>query len=222
MRDFDGFWDAGILEFEVSDRARGFVRYADFRADPLFEPLGTPSGLIEIYSRTIERMGYDDCPPHPMWMPPEEWSEAFPLHVNTAHSFDRLHSQLNGTVLRDRYAVGGREPCFINPADAEARGIADGDIVRVFNGRGQLLAGAVVTDRVRAGSIELNEGGWYDPVEASDPNTLCAYGDVNVLTVDVPTSRLSNGNSGHSALAEVEKFTGDLPAVRVFDTPTNA
>jgi trimethylamine-N-oxide reductase (cytochrome c) len=47
---------------------------------------------------------------------------------------------------RNSYAVQGREPCYINPDDAKERGIKDGDVVRVFNDRGQLLAGAVVTD----------------------------------------------------------------------------
>jgi len=220
--DFNAFWEAGILEFEIPERSRSFVRYAGFRSDPLFEPLGTPSGLIEIYSRTIERMGYDDCPPHPTWMPPEEWAEGFPLHVNTSHPNSRLHSQLNGTVLRDGYAVAGREPCRMHPADAAARGIEDGDVVRVFNNRGQILAGAVITDAVRQGVLEVNEGGWYDPVDAADAGTLCAYGDVNALTGDIPTSRLANGNSGHTCLAEVEKFAGALPPVRVFDAPTNA
>lgn len=223
--DFNGFWETGIIEFEIPDSAMKFVRYAGFRADPLFEPLGTPSGLIEIYSRTIERMGYEGCPPHPTWLEPDEWSgEAaeYPLHVNTSHPDSRLHSQLNGTVLRDGYAVAGREPCLINPEDANARGIADGDVVRVFNHRGQFLAGAQVSNAVRPGVIRVNEGGWYDPVEGGEIGTLCAYGDVNQLTGDVPTSRLANGNSGHTCRANVEKYAGDLPEVKVFSAPTNA
>ncbi|TVS06452.1 MAG: trimethylamine-N-oxide reductase TorA, partial [Rhodobacteraceae bacterium] len=216
---FGGFWEAGILEFEIPEESRRFVRYAEFRADPLFNPLGTPSGLIEIYSRTIERMGYDGCPPHATWMPPEEWSGGYPLHVNSAHPYSRLHSQLNGTVLRADYAVADREPCMIHPDDAAARGIEDGDVVRVFNHRGQTLAGAIVTDATRPGVIRLNEGGWFDPVDASAEDALCAHGDANMLTRDVPTSRLANGNSGHSCLADVEKFTGDLPPVTVFEAP---
>ena len=43
--------------------------------------------------------------------------------------------------FRATYAVQGREPVYINPVDAKAKGIKDGDLVRVFNGRGQLLAG---------------------------------------------------------------------------------
>jgi len=222
--DFDGFWEAGILEFELPEEAKQFVRYADFRGDPLLEPLGTPTGLIEIFSRNIEKMGYADCPPHPMWIEPIErlgGDGSYPLHVNTAHPPSRLHSQLNGTVLREGYAVAGREPCLINPADAEARGIADGDVVRVFNDRGQMLVGAVVTDAIRPSVIQVCEGGWYDPADGGQVGALDAYGDVNVLTPDIATSKLANGNSGHTCLADVEKYTGDLPEVDVFTAPAN-
>ncbi len=62
-------------------------------------------------------------------------------------------------MLREGYAIGGREPCLINTADAKARGIKDGDVVRVFNERGQILAGAKVTDAVRPGVVRVSEGG---------------------------------------------------------------
>ncbi|WP_026379188.1 trimethylamine-N-oxide reductase TorA [Afifella pfennigii] len=222
---FDDFWEEGFVEFPVSDAGRSFVRYADFREDPLLEPLGTPTGLIEIYSRNIEKMGYDDCPPHPTWMEPIERLDgpgaSYPLHVATSHPNGRLHSQLCGTKLRETYAVAGREPCLIHPQDAEARGIADGDVVRIFNDRGQILAGAVVTDAIRPGVIRVNEGGWYDPVEPGAENALCAYGDVNALSPDLGTSKLAQANCGHTVLADLEKFTGELPEVKVFNTPAN-
>lgn len=223
MPSFKDFWETGYVEFEVTDAGRNYVRYADFREDPLLEPLGTPTGLIEIFSRNIEKMEYDDCPPHPTWMEPLERLDGpgaeYPLHVATSHPPSRLHSQLCGTSLRKAYAVAEREPCLINPVDAEARGIADGDVVRVFNGRGQTLAGAVVTDGIRPGVIRVNEGGWYDPVEPGADGTLCAYGDVNTLTPDLGTSKLAQANCGHTVIADVEKFTGDLPEVTVFDAP---
>ena len=226
MPDFDAFWETGYVEFPVTEEGRNFVRYADFRSDPLLEPLGTPTGLIEIYSKNIEKMGYADCPPHPTWMEPVERLDgpgaAYPLHVATSHPRSRLHSQLCGTSLRADYAIAGREPCLINPQDAAARGIADDDVVRVFNDRGQMLAGAKVTDAIRPGVIRVCEGGWYDPVEPGAPGALDAYGDVNCLTVDIGTSKLAQANCGHTALADVEKVTGDLPAVTVFSTPTNA
>ncbi len=225
MPSFEEFWEQGYVEFPVTEAGNSYVRYADYREDPLLEPLGTPTGKIEIFSRNIEKMGYDDCPPHPTWIEPIERLDGptakYPLHVATSHPRGRLHSQLNGTSLRKTYTIADREPCLINPEDAAARGIADGDVVRLFNDRGQMLAGAKVTDAIRPGVIRVNEGGWYDPVEPGTPGSLDAYGDVNTLTVDIGTSKLAQANCGHTVLADVEKFTGDLPEIKVFNTPNN-
>ncbi len=221
---FDVFWKSNRpLAFPISAEAKDFVRHADFRADPLLNALGTASGKFELYSRTIEKYGYDDCPPHATWMEPLERTgrsdSRYPLHIVSNHPQMRLHSQLCGTINRNSYEVAGREPCWMNPQDAKARGLKDGDVVRVFNQRGQILAGLKVTDEIMPGAIRINEGGWYDPVNSRDPNTLCAWGDVNVLTTGVATSRLAQGNCGHTAVAEVERFRGSLPPVMVFSQP---
>ena len=222
--DFDSFWEKGVAEFPISDTAKSFVRYADFREDPLLEPLGTPSGKIEIFSKNIEKMGYEDCPAHPTWIEPIERVDAakakYPIHINSKHPEYRLHSQLCGTVNRDKYAVAEREPCWINTEDAKARGVSSGDVVRVFNDRGQILAGAVVTDAIRPGVVKVSEGGWFDPVDTK-PGSLDAFGDVNCLAVGVGTSSLAQGNCGHTAIGDFEKFTGELPPVTVFSTPKN-
>ena len=136
MPEFDAFWSgSGVVEFPVTS-GKDFVRYAKFREDPLLEPLGTPSGLIEIYSKNIEKMGYDDCGPHPMWYEPAERlggpTTKYKLHIAASHPKSRLHSQLCGTKLRETYSIAGHEPCWINPKDATARGISDGDVVRVL------------------------------------------------------------------------------------------
>ncbi|MBN0889069.1 trimethylamine-N-oxide reductase TorA, partial [Pseudomonas aeruginosa] len=97
---------------EEPENAR-FARFAAFRADPQANPLKTASGKIEIHSPTIAAFGYADCPPHPMWLEPDEWhgnAEAGQLQLLSAHPAHRLHSQLNHTALRERYAVAGREP----------------------------------------------------------------------------------------------------------------
>jgi trimethylamine-N-oxide reductase (cytochrome c) len=226
MPEFDAFWKDGAFAFPASPAGNSFVRYATYREDPLLNPLGTPSGKIEIFSRNIERMNYDDCPPHPTWLEPIERTgrsdSKFPLDVNTSHPRGRLHSQLCGTRLRDSYAIAGREPCLIHPQDAAARGIKDGDVVRVFNDRGQILVGAKLTPDTRPGVVQVNEGGWYDPAEPGKPGTLCRYGDVNVLTPDIGTSKLAQGNCGHTVIAQVEKYRGDPPAVAVFAAPAAA
>lgn len=222
MPDFDTFWKDGVVEFPVTDGA-SFVRHAKFREDPLLNPLGTPSGLIEIYSKNIEKMNYDDCPPHPTWMEPVERlggpDMKYPMHIDTAHPNGRLHSQLCGTKLRETYQIAGHEPCLINTEDAAKRGIVDGDVVRVFNDRGQILAGAKVTDAIRPGVLRVNEGGWYDPLEPGKPGSLDRYGDANVLTVDIGTSKLGQGNCGHTAVGDVEKYAGPEVTVAVFSTP---
>lgn len=221
---FQVFWDSNKpLGFPLSEEQANFVRHADFREDPLLNALGTASGKFELYSATIAKYGYDDCPPHATWMEPLERLDgpgvAFPLHVATNHPQMRLHSQLCGTVNRDSYAVAGREPCWINPIDAAARGLKDGDVVRVFNDRGQLLTGIVITDEIMPGVIRINEGGWFDPLDPRQIGSLDVYGDVNTLTTGIGTSQLAQGNCGHTAMAEVEAYHGALPRVTVFDQP---
>ncbi|MDF7679710.1 molybdopterin guanine dinucleotide-containing S/N-oxide reductase [Enterobacteriaceae bacterium ESL0689] len=220
---FACFWQQNqLIEMAEDQENNRFVRFADFRADPQAHPLKTASGKIEIYSSTIAQFACPDCPPHPMWLEPDEWhgnAQPGQLQLCSAHAAHRLHSQLNQTSLRERYAVANREPLMIHPGDASARSIADGDVVRVWNARGQVLAGAVVTEGIRPGVICLHEGAWPDP----DPDSgICRNGAVNMLTKDIPTSRLGNGCAANTALAWIEKYQGpDLP-LAAFDPPQNA
>ena len=87
------------------------------------------------------------------------------------------------------------------------------------NARGQVLAGAVVTEGIRPGVICLHEGAWPD----IDPQAgICKNGAVNVLTKDIPTSRLGNGCAGNTALAWLEKYDGPALTLTAFDPPANA
>jgi trimethylamine-N-oxide reductase (cytochrome c) len=70
-----------------------------------------------------------------------------------------LRSQFCGAKLRDTYTVNGAGPCLINAKDAANRGIKDCDLVRMFNDRGQTVAGAKVSDSIRPGVIRVNECG---------------------------------------------------------------
>lgn len=221
---FEVFWNQ--QEYIEFDHPQMFVRHQAFREDPDLEPLGTPSGLIEIYSKTIADMQYDDCQGHPMWFEKIErshggpGSQRWPLHLQSVHPDFRLHSQLcESETLRQQYAVGGKEPVFINPQDASARGIRNGDIVRVFNARGQVLAGAVVSDRYAPGVARIHEGAWYDPDKGGDINALCKYGNPNVLTLDIGTSQLAQATSAHTTLVEIEKYTGPMDNVTAFNGP---
>jgi len=221
---FAQFWQANqLIEMPESEQNARFVRYSDFRRDPQAYPLKTPSGKIEIFSERIASFGYADCPPHPMWLEPDEWhGNAAPqqLQVLSAHPAHRLHSQLNYSRLREEYAVAGREPVTLHPADAKARGINDGDVVRVWNGRGQVLAGAVVTEGIKPGVICIHEGAWPDLEHSA--GGICKNGAVNVLTKDLPSSRLGNGCAGNTALAWVEKYQGPSLTLTAFDPPASS
>ncbi|MNC65511.1 Trimethylamine-N-oxide reductase 1 precursor [compost metagenome] len=107
----------------------------------------------------------------------------------------------------------------MNPQDANSRGLKDGDLVRVFNGRGQVLAGLVVSDDYARGVVRIQEGAWYGPQEGGKVGTLCTYGDPNVLTADIGSSSLAQATTAHTALVEIEKFRGQAPAVTAFGAP---
>ncbi|WP_314978574.1 molybdopterin-dependent oxidoreductase [Campylobacter rectus] len=220
MKPFDEFWSENKpVVFTSTPESDAWVRFGEFREDPILNALGTPSGLIEIYSETIEKMGYDDCGAHPMWFEPIEWlgmkNKPAEFHMISAHPTDRLHSQLNHTSLRKNYAIANREPIWINTKDAKRKGIKTGDLVRVFNARGEVLAGALVTDDVNESVVKLAEGAWYDGFDTG----LCKNGSSNVLTIDIPTSKLANGNISHTALVNIEKFTGKAPRLTAFNDP---
>ncbi len=209
---YEEFRDAGYYMFPTEEgKPSPFV---DFRENPALNPLGTPSGKIEVSSEAIASYGYDDCPGVPQWMEPKEWlgsaeTADYPLHVITKHPLWRRHSSYdNVDALRKVSKINGFEPVTINPADAEARGIATGDVVRVFNGRGAVLAGANVTDAVRPGVVILQQGSWYRSAEPGTIGSLDRGGCANVLTREDGTSQLCQGPVVHSVLVEIEKFGG--------------
>ncbi len=216
--DFDTFWRDGSMEMPQGPDDGGPWRA--FREDPVANPLRTPSGRVEIFSATIAGFGDADCPGHPVWLPPVENPTAeTPLQLVANQPATRLHSQLDFGGHSAGAKRRGREVMHIHPHDAAARGIEDGDIVRLFNERGACLAAACVTDGVRAGVVQLPTGAWYDPADPTEDKSLCVHGNPNVLTRDVGTSALSQGCTGQLTVVQVERFTGNLPPIRAFDPP---
>jgi biotin/methionine sulfoxide reductase len=220
--DFEDFWERGY--FELPAVHRPFVLFDQFRSDPIVNPLATPSGRIEIFSERIASFKYDDCRGHPAWLEPAEWlgsekASDYPLHLLTTQPETRLHGQMDMGRVSLRSKIKGREPIRINARDAAAREIQAGDIVRVFNDRGVLLAGAVVTDEIRPGVAQLATGAWFDPVEPGNPGSLDKHGNANVLTLDRGTSRLAQGSSAQTTLVQIERFADEPPAITAFEPP---
>lgn len=221
---FEEFWEKGYFEFKtMTPNGDNFVAFKEFIRDPLENPLGTPSGKIEIFSQKVASYGYDDCEGFPKFYEPKEYlgnaTKEYPFHLLSPHPRHRLHSQLNNTLLREAYEVSGREPILINPDNAKAKGIKEGDIVLVSSKRGKLLAGAVITKDIRKDVVLIHEGAWYDPEEEGVIGSICVHGDVNVLTIDKGTSKLAQGTIANTALVNIEKFTGTIPPIKVFSKP---
>ena len=114
---------------------------------------------------------------------------------------------------------GPRAGCTATVRTRKRAAYSDGDIVRIFNDRGAVLAGAVLSDDVRPGVIRLSTGAWYDPAERGRPGALEKHGNPNVLTPDRGTSKLAQGPIAHSALVEVERYDGEAPPVTAFEPP---
>ena len=99
-------------------------------------------------------------------------------------------------VLRD----ANRQEVWINPIDAKARGINDGDMLKVWNDRGEIRVAAKVTERIMPGVVAMGQGSWYAP----DRNGIDRGACMNTLTTQRP-SPLAKGNPQHSNLVEIAK-----------------
>jgi biotin/methionine sulfoxide reductase len=215
---FQDFWEQGFIDLDRYDSPH--VMHADFRRDPAAHPLATPSGKIELFSETIAGFGLDDCPGHAVWREPFEWlghsdAKRFPLHLLSDQPRRRLHGQLDAGPHSRAGKVAGREPVYLNTADAAERGIVTGDLVELHNARGRCLAGAIVTDDIMPGVARLATGAWFDPGE----DGLDANANPNSLTLDRGTSAFSQGCSAQTCLVEARLHRGVVPSVRAYDPP---
>ncbi|GAB2618311.1 biotin sulfoxide reductase [Paractinoplanes abujensis] len=211
---FDEFWADG--EMATPDRREDTVLFSEFRAG---KPLDTPSGRIELFSATVAGFGYPECPGHPVWIAPREPASG-ELVLICNQPGTRLHSQLDMGAFSQAGKRSGREPVRLNPADAAARGITEGDVVRLHNERGSVLAGAVLSDDCTPGVAQLSTGAWWD---ASAPDVAtCVHGNPNALTTDIGTSRLAQGCTGQLTWVEITRLDGPVPPVRAYDPPVRS
>ncbi len=190
----------GVYSVPVTQPA---VAFADFRRDPKKHPLPTPSGKIEIFSKKLfDIQNPDEIPAIPKYI--QEWESPFgeeaknyPLQVVGHHFMPRVHSTLaNVDLLREAFP----QRVFINPLDAEKRGIKNGDEVKVFNSRGTTILRCRTTERILPGVVAIPQGAWWEP----DENGVDHGGSVNVLSSERWTP-LAFGNAQHTIMVEIEK-----------------
>ena len=178
------------------------IAFADFRDDPQAHPLATPSGKIEIFSPPLYAKNDPGIPAIPKYI--QEWESPFgdeakkyPLQAIGHHTLHRVHSTHDNNDYLDEAFP---QRVFINPLDAEARGIRDGDSVRVFNDRGTIVLPCRITNRIMPGVVDIPQGAWWTP----DENGVDRRGNVNVLTSERWTP-LAFASAQHTLMVQVEK-----------------
>jgi anaerobic selenocysteine-containing dehydrogenase len=131
----------------------------------------TPSGKCEFYSETAAKMGLD---PLPAYTPPRENARSNPelaRRFPLAFISPPCRNFLNSSFANLPFALASeKEPRLdIHPDDARARGIADGERVRVFNDRGSFTLKAAVSDRARPGVV-VAPSVWWKKLSADGRN----------------------------------------------------
>lgn len=166
---FDNLMEKGFLPYTLQ------VVMEDF-------PQFTPSGRYELYLENPTSMVPTDKDltefhdALPTYRPQNEVDNAelrekYPLSVNNSHPRWRVHSSYwEVPWLKDME----REPIgFINPADARTRGIEQGDHMRVFNDRGQVVVRAVLSEGIQPGSLDIPKG------NQRSQNILGSYNEIS-------------------------------------------
>jgi len=148
---------------------------------------GTPSGKCEFHAETLE---YE--PPTESRLGAPELRSSFPLEMISAKS----HDSMNSTFGNQPWTQRQTSTLLLNRIDAEPRGIASGDRVRMFNARGSCTLVAEVDGEVRSGVVCAPSLRWNKLAPESR--------NVNALTSDRLTD-LGGGPTFYSCLVEVEK-----------------
>lgn len=196
--DYEDFKEKAVYRLKFPEPRVAFRKQIEDRERC---PFPTPSGKIEIYSQRLAEMNHPEIPAIPKYI--ESWEgrndplrAKYPLQLITSHFKRRAHTQFEKVPWLRELVV---QALSINPVDANPRGIREGDEVRVFNDRGEVVVPVKVTERIMPGVVDLPQGAWYSPDERGVDRGGCA----NVLTKD---ARSPGGAACcNTCLVQVEK-----------------
>ncbi len=186
------------------------------------EGLQTTSGKFEFLPDTLNQIDDPARPPLNRYQKSYENAEAepaladFPLQLLTPHTRYPFHimGDDEGCTLQDirehRVTVNGHSYLVarVNRQDAEARGVRDDDLIRLWNLRGSVVCAAQVTDRLRPGVVSACTGSaQYRP--AGEPgNSTDLGGCVNMLNPKKTITEQASGMAPNTSLIQFEKWTG--------------
>ena len=199
--------EQGIYKRELE----GSIALKDFRDDPVANPLGTPSGKIELFSEqlveianTWELAEDEVINPIPVFNPGFQGygsvTEEYPQYCAGFHHKSRTHSSFG--FIPEIEAVA-RQQVWINPVDAEARSVSDGDVVSVVSPAGEIRIEAKVTPRIIPGTVGIPQGAWHKA--DMDGDKVDEGGCVNTLTTYKPTPLAKGNGPAHSMIVQVAK-----------------
>jgi anaerobic selenocysteine-containing dehydrogenase len=153
----------------------------------------TPSGRCEFFSERLAKQGLDGLPDHVANHEAFGSSKPYPLAMISPPARNFLNSSfVNLQSLRD---IEGEPILEIHAADAAARAIADEQVVRVFNERGEYVCKARISPRARQGVVN-GLGIWWRKLGLAGTN-------VNQLTSQRLTD-LGRGPTFYDCLVEVQ------------------
>ncbi len=197
---YEEFKEKGIYRWKHDELSIAFKKQIE---DPENNPFPTPSGKIEIFSNSLwNKNNLKEIPAIPKyikaWEGPEDiLREKYPIQCIGHHTKRRVHSIYDNTSWMEEVEP---QAAWINPLDAEERGIKDGDLVKVFNDRGTVIIPVKITPRIMPGVASIPQGAWYTP----DKDGIDRRGCINTLTKYKPTP-LAFGNATHTTLVQITK-----------------
>ncbi len=163
-------------------------------ADRAGQSFRTPSGKLEFYSQALADQG---LPPLPGWRPePEEAgrSATYPLRLLTAPGYFQPHTAFSGVAFLRKQE--GAPFAVLHPNDAQARGLSEGQRVRLLNAQGQVGLVLRVRDEVRPGVVL---------VPGQRPDNEAVSGTINMLCADTYTD-MGDGATYQSTWLDVRPW----------------
>jgi len=210
------FTEKGVYQVERHENdAHYHIHYEEFVNDPDSHPLTTTvSGKFEIYCQTkadmVNAMGRSTIKPYPTYRPVlngyvqsfVDWKNKikgdYPFCLTTPHCQKRVHTIFDNVPIMREAFTGS---FYVNPADANEKGVKNGDVVIIYSKYAKTLSKVCLSERLMPGTVELLHGAW---INIDKETGVDHAGADNYITAPVTTGV---GVSGYNTqLVNFEKY----------------